>query len=85
MADLHFLVIGEMERMAKAPFKSSKSEVIAARFPNSIIHRLQLMVERTSIKRNDLIVTAVDQALQSLESNENLTAISEKRSPFSHN
>ena len=71
--------------MPKAHCKSSKSDIIAARFPNQLIHRLQAAVEQTSITRNDLIVKAVDQALQALETNGNTTAISEMRSPFSHN
>ena len=71
--------------MAKTHCKSSKSDIIAARFPNELIHRLQTVVEQTSIKRNDLIIAAVDQALQLLETNGNTTAISFQRSPFSHN
>jgi len=71
--------------MAKTHCKSSKSDIIAARFPNELIHRLQIVVEQTSIKRNDLIVAAVDQALLALETNGNKTAISFQRSPFSHN
>ena len=71
--------------MSKSNCKSNKSSVVAARFPNDLISRLQSVVERTSIRRNDLIVAAVAHAIQALESDEDTTAISEMRSPFSHN
>jgi hypothetical protein len=71
--------------MPKQNCKSSKSNIVAARFPNELINRLQLAVEQTSIKKNDLIVAAVDQALRAFETSGNKTAISEMRSPFSHN